>query len=79
MIGPSPLGLRAQLDSTDRKSRILQWSALPMHSGKLLQSLNSQPTHQSKAVLPLKLKKVAGTAIYLSHVFHNFPGTFANH
>lgn len=32
-----------------------------------------------QAVLPLKPKKVAGTAIYLSHGFCNFPGTFANH
>jgi hypothetical protein len=38
------------------------------------------PAHAlEQAVLSLKLKKVAGTAIYLSHGFHNFPGTFANH
>jgi hypothetical protein len=31
-----------------------------------------------QAILPLKPKKVAGAAIYLSHGFHNFLGTFAN-
>lgn len=38
------------------------------------------PAHTlEQAVLTLKPKKVAGTAIYLSHGFYNFPGTFANH
>lgn len=38
------------------------------------------PAHALElAILPLKPKKVAGTAIYLSHGFHNFPGTLANH
>lgn len=38
------------------------------------------PAHTlEQAVLPLKPKKVAGAAIYLSHGFHNFPGTLASH
>lgn len=38
------------------------------------------PAHMlEQAVLPLKPKKVPGTAIYLSHGFHNFPGTLASH
>lgn len=38
------------------------------------------PAHTlEQAVFPLKPKKVPGAAIYLSHGFHNFPGTLASH
>lgn len=71
-------GPGAPLDSTERKAEFCKvccarafWKAL---------AKPDFPAHTlEQAALPLKPKKVAGTAIYLSHGFHNFPGTFANH
>lgn len=78
MVGLSPRGREAQLDSTEGKAESCKvclaqafWKAL---------AKPEFPAHMlEQTVLPLKPKKVAGTAIYLSHGFRNFPGTSANH
>lgn len=77
--GLSPTSREAQSESSEEGSRTRLWSALPCVFWKA-PAKPTFPAHAlEQAVLSLKLKKVAGTAIYLSHGFHNFPGTFANH
>lgn len=79
MISLSALRPRGPVGFHEGKSRLLQGSAVPRAFWKVLTKPEFPAHILEQAVLPLKPKKVAETAIYLSHGFYNFPGTFTNH